>query len=147
MNERFIYLTENYFDENLSPAELKEFEEMLAENETLASEFQEQKNIKEVMAKMKMKNPSAEVWDGYWMGIYNRVERGLAWVAVSIGALIFLGFMSYEIVNAFINDTETPGLVKFGIAAMTFGFLVLLFSVVREKYFTHKKDRYKEIQR
>ncbi len=85
---------------------------MLETNAELKNEFEEQKRIKEVLRKMKLKNPSREVWDSYWMGIYNRIERGIAWVVISIGALIFFGYASYEVVNAFINDTQTPPLGK-----------------------------------
>lgn len=147
MNEKFIYLMENFFDNSLSGEEKKEFFDMLEKQPKLKEEFEEQKKIKEVLLKMKMKNPSVEVWDGYWAGIYNRLERGLAWIAISIGALIFFSFVSYHTVQSLINDTHTPALVKIGLAAMMFGLLVLAFSVVREKYFTYKNDKYKEIQR
>jgi uncharacterized protein YbjQ (UPF0145 family) len=113
----------------------------------LKKEFEEQKRIKEVLRKMKLKNPSREVWDSYWMGIYNRIERGIAWVVISIGALLFFGYASYEVVNAFINSTKTPPLAKLGITLLVFGALILIFSLIREKIFTSKRDKYKEVQR
>ncbi|MBZ0199549.1 MAG: hypothetical protein K8H86_06760 [Ignavibacteriaceae bacterium] len=147
MKERFIYLMENYFDDSLPDEEKKELFNLIEQQPDLKDEFEEQKQIKEVLSKMKMKNPSVEVWDRYWFGIYNRIERGLAWIAISIGALIFFGFVSYHTVQSLINDTHTPALVKYGLAAMLFGLLVLALSVIREKYFTYKNDKYKEIQR
>jgi hypothetical protein len=146
-NEKFIVLTEKYFSNELSNKEKIEFERMLKSDSQLQSEFNEQKNIKEVLNKMKLKNPSREVWDSYWMGIYNRIERGIAWVVISIGALIFFGYASYEIVNAFIKDTQAPVLAKIGISMLVFGGLILLFSLIREKIFSSKRDKYKEIQR
>ncbi len=92
MNERFIVLQEKYFDDELNAEEKAEFNNLLETNNDLQKEFEEQKRIKEVLRKMKLKNPSKEVWDSYWMGIYNRVERGIAWVVISIGALIFFGY-------------------------------------------------------
>jgi hypothetical protein len=147
MNERFIILIEKYFDNELSEIETQEFESLLNSNPELKSEFEEQKKIKEVLNKMKLKNPSKEAWDGYWLGVYNRVERGIAWIAISIGAIIFFGYASIESVNAFINDTQTPPLVKIGISILFFGVLVLVFSLIREKFFTSKHDKYKEVQR
>lgn len=147
MDEKFIALQEKYFDDELCAEEKTEFNNMLKANPDLKKEFEEQKKIKEVLRKMKLKNPSREVWDGYWMGIYNRIERGIAWVVISIGALIFFGYASYEMVNAFINDTHTPPLAKFGITLLVFGVLILIFSIIREKIFTSKRDKYKEIQR
>jgi|SRR3989304_7124987 len=147
MNERFIILVEKYFDNVLSAEEKNEFEHLLNSNPELKNEFEEQKKIKEVLNKMKLRNPSRDVWDSYWMGVYNKIERGLAWIAISIGALIFFGYASFEAVNAFINDTTTPPLVKVGIGILIFGVLILIFSLLREKIFTHKRDNYKEIQR
>ena len=147
MNERLIILQEKYFDDNLNAEESAEFKNMLESNAELKKEFEEQRRIKEVLRKMKLKNPSREVWDSYWMGIYNRIERGIAWVVISIGALIFFGYASYEVVNAFINDTQTPPLAKFGITLLIFGALILIFSLIREKIFTSKRDKYKEVQR
>ena len=147
MNERFIILQEKYFDDMLTTEEKIEFDNLLKTNAELKTEFEEQKRIKEVLSKMRMKNPSKEVWDSYWLGIYNQIERGIAWVVISIGALIFFGYASYEAVNAFINDTQAPPLAKLGITLLIFGALILIFSLIREKIFTSKKDKYKEVQR
>ena len=147
MNERFIILQEKYFDDMLTAEEKVEFDSLFKTKPELKTEFEEQKRIKEVLRKMKMKNPSREVWDSYWMGIYNRVERGIAWVVISVGALIFFGYASYEAVNAFINDTQAPPLAKLGITLLIFGALILIFSLIREKIFTSKRDKYKEVQR
>jgi hypothetical protein len=147
ISEKFIVLLEKYFSNEISSEEKIEFEKMLNSDSQLQSEFDEQKRIKEVLNKMKLKNPSREVWDSYWMGIYNRIERGIAWVVISIGAMIFFGYASYEIVNAFIKDTQAPVLAKIGISMLVFGGLILLFSLIREKIFSSKRDKYKEIQR
>ena len=147
MNEKFIILQEKYFDDELNAEEKVEFNNLLETSADLKKEFEEQKRIKEVLRKMKLKNPSREVWDSYWMGIYNRIERGIAWVVISIGALIFFGYASYEVVNAFINDTQAPPLAKLGISLLIFGTLILIFSIIREKIFTSKRDKYKEVQR
>ncbi len=147
MNERFIILLEKYFENELTDSESQEFETLINSEAKLKQEFEEQNRIKEVLRKMKLKNPSREVWDGYWLGIYNRIERGIAWIAISIGAIIFFGFVSIEAVNSFINDTHTPPIVKVGISILIFGALVLIFSLLREKFFTSKHDKYKEVQR
>ena len=74
MNERFIYLIEKYFDNELSIDEKTELNSLI-QNEDLKNEFEEQKRVKEVLSKMKLKNPSVEVWDKYWVGVYNKLER------------------------------------------------------------------------
>jgi len=146
MNERFIYLIEKYFDGELTSEEKSEFDSLLLD-ENLKNEFEEQKRVKEVLNKMKLKNPSAEIWDRYWLGVYNKVERGLAWIAISIGVLILIVYGSIGAVESFLADTQTPGIVKLGISALVIGGLILLFSVIREKLFIGTRDKYKEVQR
>lgn len=146
MNEQFIYLIEKHFDNTLSADEKNEFN-LLLQNKDLKNEFEEQKRVKEVLNKMKLKNPSTEIWDNYWVGIYNKLERGIAWIAVSTGFLILIIYGSIEVVEKFLADTQTPSIVKFGISTLVFGGLILLFSVLREKFFTNIRDKFKEVQR
>ena len=146
MNERFIYLIEKCFDNELNVDEKTEFDSLL-QNKDLKNEFEEQKRVKEVLGKMKLKNPTVEVWDKYWLGVYNKLERGIAWIAVSVGFLILIIYGSIEAVEKFLVDTQTPEIVKFGISILVIGGLILLFSVIREMFFTHTRDKYKEVQR
>lgn len=146
-DKKFIELVEKYFENELTSKEQTELENLLQNSKDLKEEFEEQKKVKEVLTRMKLKNPSREAWDSYWMGVYNRIERGLAWIVISIGALLFFGYASYEAVNAFINDTQAPPLAKLGITLLIFGALILIFSLIREKIFTSKRDKYKEVQR
>lgn len=147
MNERFIYLNEKYLDSDITAEEKSELENLLASDSELKKEFNEQVRIKGVLTKMKLKNPSVEIWDSYWLGVYNKLERGLAWILVSLGAIILISFGTYEAVSEMLQDTSTPAAVKIGVTALLVGGLILLFSVIREKLFTYKRDKYKEIQR
>lgn len=147
MEEKFLDLMEKYFDGELSDSESAEFNKLLSSHIEYRNEFEEQKKVKEVLKTMKMKNPSSELWDGYWEKTYNRMERGLGWLAIFLGALILLAFASIEFVDQFYSDNSTPFIIKVGVTSLVFGFLVLIFSVIREKLFTHKSDKYKEIQR
>lgn len=147
MNERFICLMEKYFDGNITQNEKQEFDQLILNNPDLKNEFEDQKRIKEVLNKMIMKNPSAEVWDSYWLGIYRKIERGFAWIAISVGLIIVSGFAIVTAIDAFLKDTTTPLIVKWGTGILLVGVLILLISLIREKIFTYKKDKYKEIQR
>ena len=147
MEEKFLDLMEKYFDGNLSESESYQFNVLLSSKEKYKHEFEEQKKIKEVLKSMKMKNPSSELWDGYWERTYNRIERGLGWLAIFLGALILLAFASIEFVDQFYSDNSTPIIIKFVFTSLVFGLLVLLFSVISEKLFTNKSDKYKEVQR
>jgi hypothetical protein len=147
IEERFTYLVEMYFENSLSAEEKNELDSLLLDNKDLKEEFEEQKRMKEVLNNMKLKSPGKELWDGYWESTYNRLERGLGWLAVFIGSLILIAYASIEMVEKFYSNTTTPIVIKIGIVAVLFGVLVLLFSVIREKFFTFKNDKYKEIKR
>ena len=139
---------ERYFSRELTADEEKEFNSLIQNNAEFKKEFEEQANIQEALTKMKIKEPLPEVWDKYWYGVYNRLERGLGWILFSIGVLILAGYGTYSFVEQFLlKNTEAPFLLKIGVASFLFGILVLIFSVIREKYFVGKSDKYKEIDR
>lgn len=96
---------------------------------------------------LKFMQPPEEVWDRYWLNVYNRIERGLGWVLTSIGAIIVLFYGAFKAVESIIADPELEWFVKAGILAMLGGLAIVLVSVLREKLMTRKSDTYKEIQR
>jgi len=89
---------EKYFDNEISENENKALNEIINSNSSMMREFEEQKRIKEVFNKMKLKNPSSELWDGYWENTYNKLERGFGWLAIFIGSLILIGYASMRII-------------------------------------------------
>ncbi len=147
MNNRFIYLTEKYFSGDLDENEKNELNHLIENNEKLKGEFEEQKKTKEILAKMKLKNPSEEVWDKYWEGIYNRLERGIAWIIISIGAILVLGYSAFESLEKLFTDTQISPMLRIGILLLVFGGIILIVSLIREKFFKIKNNKYKEIQR
>ena len=91
--------------------------------------------------------PPPEVWDNYWINVYNKFERGIGWLIFSIGAVILLTYGGFKFVESVINDPGLAFAVKFGIFLAIGGLAVLFVSVAREKFFTRRHDPYKEIVR
>ena len=147
MDEKLMMLIEKYFENDLNESEQNKFENLLSSDREFKREFEEQNKMKEVFKKMKFRDPSDKLWDSYWEKSYNRTERGLGWLAVFLGLLILIGFASIEFVNQLYADDSTPVIIKVGTVSLVFGLLVLLFSVLREKLFTYKNDKYKGIKR
>jgi len=147
MKEREIYLMELALEGELSTEEKKEFDYLLRDNPKLEAEFNEQKKIKEVLMNMSIKNPGKEFWDGYWLSIYNRIERGIAWILISISAIVIAGYGIYEAIINLFAETNIPVFMKIAIIVFVIGIAVLIFSLLREKIAVSKKDKYKEIQR
>lgn len=96
---------------------------------------------------IKYNQPPPEIWDKYWTNIYNRIERGIGWILTSIGAMIVIFYGAYKAVESIIADPTLEWFVKIGILVFMGGIIIILVSVIREKFFTRKTDKYKEIQR
>jgi ferric-dicitrate binding protein FerR (iron transport regulator) len=113
----------------------------------LHKEFQQMKSLKTLARQQRPDDLPAEKWDQYWLGIYPRLERGVAWVLMSIGALVLILFGSWEIAREWILSPDIPLWIKAAGISFWSGLTILLISVVREKWFLHKQERYKDIQR
>ncbi len=147
MTEREIYLIELALEKKLSGDEVREFEELMKEKSQFKKEFEEQQKIKEALMKMSLKNPGKEFWDGYWVSLYNRLERGFAWVLILISGVILVGYGVYEAVSQLLADTQLPSIIKISIFVLLIGVGILVYSLLRERIATGKRDKYKEIQR
>ena len=62
-------------------------------------------------------------------------------------ATVLFGWAGWHAVDAILTDTELPPLIKIAIFVGALGGAILFFSVIREKWFTRKKDAYKEVLR
>ncbi|MBU1299783.1 MAG: hypothetical protein KKG06_08990 [Bacteroidetes bacterium] len=144
---RFQILLNKALDGLLSTEENAEFENLLASSKECQEEWQSMKRLKEVTREMKFKNPPDEIWDKYWLGIYARLERGLAWILVSIGATVLLVYGGFKVVEELIADPTLAWFIKIAILAIIAGLAILFVSVLRERLFVRKTDKYKEIVR
>ena len=97
---------------------------------------------------MKHKEPLDEVRGKYWSRVYNRLERGLGWILISIGAMILLFYGGFKAVENLIKDPTVAIFLKVAILVLLAGIVILFVSVVRERIFIYKKDKYaKEVKR
>lgn len=78
---------------------------------------------------------------------FQRIERGIGWILLSIGAMILLFYGGYKMVEGLIQDAATPLLLKIGILAFLAGIAVLAASLLREQLFVRKRERYKEVEK
>ena len=83
----------------------------------------------------------------YWEQVYNRIERGAGWIFVSIGAIILLSFGAFHFVQDFLMNPKEPLVIKIGVSTAILGVIILFISVLRERLFIRKTDKYKEIEK
>ena len=136
-----------YLDGELSAEERERFERELRTTPELAIEFARVRELKEVTSSMRLKEFPDQVWDAYWSGTYNRLERGFGWILVSVGAMVLLAAGLYELAVALLRDSVDPWWIRVGVGALVAGLAVLFVSVLRERLFVLKSDPYKEVQR
>jgi ferric-dicitrate binding protein FerR (iron transport regulator) len=134
-------------DDELESADRAEFERLISDNQELREEWNRLSRLKEVTANMKLRNPPEEMWDGYWNSVYSRFERGLGWILVSIGAIVFGSWGTWQVVRDMMADADLPTFVKWSILALIVGLVMLLVSVLRHRIFVSQSDPYKEIER
>ena len=146
-HQRIKELISAYYDRELDEEQKKALEEHLESCPECRREFEEMGKFEEVMGKMELKKPPKEVWHIYWASVYNRLERRVGWILLSIGAMILVFFGFYKAVEGIIRDPDTPLLLKAGILAFIAGIVVLLVSIIRERLFVRKRERYKEVER
>ncbi|MBM3285162.1 MAG: hypothetical protein FJY81_04755 [Candidatus Aminicenantes bacterium] len=146
-HEEMRRLLSPLLDGELDEKAKKEVEEHLAACPECRREYEHMQEIEEVMGMMTLKNPPQEMWNHYWRSVYNRLERGLGWILLSLGAIILLFFGAYKMVEEIIKDTTVPLVLKVGLLVFLAGVVILLISVIREQFFLRKKERYKEIEK
>ena len=147
MTEREQLLIARSLEGSLSADEQRELDELMAARPEVRREVESLRSVKEVTMELRFKKPPEEMWARYWAGVYARLERGVAWVLISIGGALVLAVATYRLVEALVQDTAMPLIMKLGIVALVLGGAILLVSVVREKWFLRKSDRYREVER
>ena len=137
-----------YVDGELPDGERGALEAHLAACDTCRREADEQRALKEKLAMIEFKEPSDDELEKYWQSIYNRLERSVGWVLLSVGAILLLCYGGFELVEELIRDPSVALAVKVGVAALVFGVVVLFVSLLRERLTVCKVDRYsKEVKR
>ena len=136
-----------YLDGELEESRRSQLEEHLAGCAGCRDELGRFRSLREVMKPMKFQEPGDQLWDEYWTGIYNRMERGVGWIFVSLGAIVLISFGLFQWVKAMLGDAAIPWYIRGAIFFLVTGLVILLVSVARERIFLHRTERYKEVKR
>jgi predicted anti-sigma-YlaC factor YlaD len=140
-------LLAGYQDGELDAAQAAQVRDHLAGCESCRAELARLNKVKEVASKVQYKDLPLEVWEGYWQGVYRRIERGMGWIFASLGAVILICFGLFHLVRDFFLRPEISIFPKLGVAGLIVGGAFLLVSLIRERMFAYHRDRYREVQR
>lgn len=147
IREQFHQLLMRHIDGEMTPEAQQEFDQLVTAFPELKQEREEFIHLKEVLGTMKFKTQPDFIWDQHWLKIYNRMERSLAWVLISIGVMVLLTFGLFKLIETLLADTQLSLLVKISIVTVLAGVIILFVSVIREKFILKKHDPYQEVQR
>ena len=147
MDDRLKQMLAGYVDGELSPEEREQFERELANNVELRAELEEFKNLKQVTDKMHYADLPDEVWESYWASLYRKMERGIGWILLSLGAIVILSFGLFEAFSELYLNPDNPLWLKIGVTGVSLGTIFLLVSYARERLFAYRRDRYREVEK
>ena len=134
-------------DNECSDDERRELEAHIDGRPELKAEWSRLKRVKEVTMNMEVARLPEEVWDHYRRSILHRGERGVAWTLIVAGAATLGAWAVWHWLEAWLA-MDLPAAVKVGSAVLIAGAVLLLVSIVRERWHLRHCDPYsKEIQR
>jgi hypothetical protein len=137
----------SYLDNELDEEQKKRFEEHLKGCPECTKELKEFRNLKAITDEVTLVEPEDKLWADYWSGVYNRIERGTGLIIFSIAAIILIIFCGFKMIENIIENPNVECIFKLGLVLFIIGLAILLVSVLRERLYFHKKDRYKDVRR
>lgn len=134
-------------DGEASTTECETLDRALAADPALKAEYDELVKLKELTMKQSPRDPGETLWHDYWGGVYRRLERGIGWILLSVGAIPVLAYVCWQMASHFFTDPSIALWLRLSGGAMGLGLIILFVSVLRETVFFHKRERYKDIER
>ena len=136
-----------YLDDELSDEQRNRFEKHLAGCPECAAELEEFRKLKAITDEVTLVEPEDRIWQDYWNGIYNRIERSVGWVIFSVAAILLVIYGGFKLIEEIVTDSTLGMLLKLGLLALIVGLAILFVSVFRERMYFWSKDRYRNVRR
>ncbi len=145
--DTFKPLLMGYLDSELTELESLRMERHLEQCTECTRELEEFRRLKEVTRNMRVATPDARSWEEYWSHVYNRMERRVGWILLSVGAILITSYGIYSLIARFLLRSDFPIIVRLGTLALVVGLCTLLISVLRERIVMSRVDKYERIKR
>jgi hypothetical protein len=136
-----------HLDNELEHGQRKDLEKHLAGCPQCSKELQELRKLKEITEGVTLVEPEDRLWQEYWGSIYNRMERGIGWIVFSVAGVLLVIYGGFKAIEELIKDPSVGLVLKAALLALIAGMAVLFVSVLRERLYFWKKDRYRDVRR
>ena len=136
-----------YLDNELSNEQRRQFEEHLTGCSECKAELKEFSKLKAITDEVTLVEPEDKIWQDYWSGVYNRIERSVGWIVFSVAAILLAIYGGFKLIEEIITDPSVGILLKAGLLVLIAGLAILLVSVSRERLYFWQKDRYRNVRR
>lgn len=136
-----------YLDDELNDEQKRRFEDHLSGCPECAGELKEFRRLKAITDEVTLIEPEERIWQDYWGGVYNRIERGVGWIVFSVAAILLTIYGGFRAIEEIIRDPKVELIFKVGLLVLLVGLAILFVSVLRERIYFWKRDRYKDVRR
>ncbi|MHC4426857.1 MAG: anti-sigma factor family protein [Planctomycetota bacterium] len=136
-----------YVDNELTDERKREFEEHLAGCPQCTAELKQFEKLKAITDEVTLVEPEDRMWQDYWSGIYNRIERSIGWIVFSVAAILLIIYGGFKAIEELIGDPGVEMIFKVGLLVLIAGLAILFVSVLRERVYFWKRDRYRNVRR
>ncbi|MDT8300054.1 MAG: zf-HC2 domain-containing protein [Sedimentisphaerales bacterium] len=136
-----------YLDNELNNEQRLQFEEHLTGCSDCKAELKEFRKLKDITDEVTLVEPEDKIWQDYWSGVYNRIERRVGWIVFSVAAILLAIYGGFKLIEEIITDPSVGMLLKAGLLVLIAGLAILLVSVSRERLHIWQKDRYRNVRR
>lgn len=145
--DKYKDLLMGYLDDEISAQEKIEIDKHLDECDECTKELTDFKNLKSITDDISLYEPEDKVFEQYWSSIYNRIERSIGWIILSVSGMLLLFYTGFMIIEDIIKDPALSWVFKGALIAFIAALSILLVSVLRERLHNRKNDRYKNVRR
>ena len=136
-----------YLDGELDDAQKRALQDHLDACRQCSEELNEFKSLKTMTDDIALVEPEDRIWQHYWDNVYNRIERGVGWIFFSIAAICLVLYGGFKLIEEIVADPAIGFFLKITLFILILGLAILLVSVLRERLYFWKRDRYRDVRR
>lgn len=136
--EEMEALMSGYLDGELTPDQEATLKAFLSGSEEARVELERMRDLVDAASGMDVEAPPEEVWDTFYDNVYNRLERRSGWFVTVVGVTALACYVVFQII---VGSWASP-IQKLLVAIPLIGLFILFISVLRQRMFVAKTDRY-----